>query len=70
MENKIRHAEKGVSYCKSIKDAINGLCSMMDIADDTFGETDRITDYKSIFSKADAWEKQYENYIKKAGNSK
>ena len=42
----------------------------MDIADDTFGETDRITDYKSIFSKADAWEKQYENYIKKAGNSK
>ena len=70
MENKIQYAKKGVSYCKSIKDAINGLCSMVDIADDTFGETDRITDYKSIFSKVDAWEKQYKNYIEKAGNSK
>lgn len=68
--NKIDYARKGTSYCKSIKDAINSLCSMMDIADDTFRETDRIPDYKSIFSKADAWEKQYENYIEKAGNSK
>lgn len=70
MENKLEYAKKAIAYCDMIKDGISGLCSMMDIADDTFGETDRITDYKSIFSKADAWEKQYENYIDKAGNSK
>ena len=67
MNNKIEYAKKASTHCKAIKDGISALCQIMDITDDTFNETDRLSDYKSIFSKADAWERQYENYIKKAG---
>lgn len=67
MENKIEYAKKAILFCKTIKDSINSLCEMMDVTDETFNETDRLTDYKSIFSKADNWERQYKNYIKKAG---
>lgn len=68
MENKIKYAQKASAHCKAIKDGINALCQMMNITDDTFNETDRLSDYQSIFSKADAWERQYENFIKKAGS--
>lgn len=65
MNKRIDYAKKAKSYCKMIKDGINGLCSMLDITDDTFKEMDRLGNYKSMFQKADDWEKQYENYIKK-----
>lgn len=62
--DKIEYAQTAIKYCQMIKDGINAICSMMDITDDTFKETDRISDYKSIFQKADTWEKGYENFIK------
>lgn len=68
MENKIEYAKKAIMYCDMIKDGISGLCSMMDITDETFIEIDRISDYRSITNKANDWKSQYENYIKKAGN--
>lgn len=67
MKNKIEYAKKAKAHCRAIKDGINALCQMMEITDETFNETDRLSDYKSIFQKADDWERQYENFIVKAG---
>ena len=67
MANKIEYAKRAMSHCKAIKDIINALCGMIDIADETFSESDKVSDYKSIFQKADAWEKQYKNYIENTG---
>lgn len=70
MDSKIEYAKKAIAYCDMIKDGISGLCSMMDITDDTFRETDRLTDYRNIVNKAKDWKSQYENYIKEEGNKK
>ena len=43
---------------------------MMDITDETFKETDRLSDYRNITNKAKDWKNQYENYIKEAGDKK
>lgn len=66
MDSKIEYAKKAIAYCDMIRDGISCLCSMMDITDDTFRETDRLSDYRSITQKANDWKSQYENYIKKA----
>ena len=70
MENKLEYAKKAIAYCDMIKDGISGLCSMMDITDETFRETDRITDYRNIVNKAKDWKSQYENYIKESREDK
>ena len=67
MKNKIQYARKAKAHCQAIKSAINALCEMMDITDEDFREADKLKDYKSIFQKADAWERNYDHYIKKAG---
>ena len=63
MAKKKDYAKKAIAFCQMIKDGINGLCQMMDITDDTFNETDRLGDYKGIFSKVSAWEKDYSSFL-------
>ncbi len=62
-ERKLSHAQEAAKHCRTINEAINGLCDILDISDDGFGEYDRLGAYKDIFQKASAWEKQYEDYI-------
>ncbi len=59
----INHAKAAVESCKKIEEGINELCSIMDIADDTFGELNRISTYKSTYANASAWKEKYLKFI-------
>ena len=48
MNNKIEHAKKVLACIDKIKEGLSELVSLLDIADDTFGEMDRLETYKSI----------------------
>ncbi len=63
MKNNIEHAEQAMHYCSMIKKGINGLCQILDLGDDPFGEMSRLQTYKSMFSNADKWEKQYAEFV-------
>ena len=67
MSKDIEHGQQGMEYCKAIKDSIDGLCRILDLSNDTFDETSRLENYKAIFRKADAWEKQYAEFIQEQG---
>ena len=63
MKNNIEHAEQAMHYCSMIKKGINGLCQIIDLGDDPFDEMSRLQTYKSMFSNADQWEKQYAEFV-------
>ena len=44
----IEHAEKALACIDKMKEDLSELVSLLDIADDTFGEMDRLETYKSI----------------------
>lgn len=69
MDNKIEHAEKAMHYCSQIKKAINGLCQILDLGDDSFDEMSRLEIYKAMFGNADKWEKQYADFVQEQGES-
>ena len=69
MDNKIEHAEKAMHYCSQIKKAINGLCQILDLGDDSFDEMSRPEIYKAMFGNADKWEKQYADFVQEQGES-
>ncbi len=67
--NKIHHALQARGYCEAIKDGINGLCRILDIGDDSFGEMDRLESYKAIFRKAEEWQQQYDAFLQEQGET-
>ena len=48
MDKDIEHAEKALACIDKMKEGLSELVSLLDIADDTFGEMDRLETYKSI----------------------
>lgn len=42
MDKDIEHAEKALACIDKMKEGLNELVSLLDIADDTFGEMDRL----------------------------
>ena len=69
MDERIEHAEKAMHYCSQIKKAINGLCQILDLGEAHFDEMSRLETYKSMFRKADEWEKQYADFVQEQGES-
>lgn len=59
----VNHAKTALESCVKIKEGISELCSILDIADDTFGELNRVSSYKAINAKVSEWEKSYINFL-------
>ena len=55
MDKDIEHAEKALACIDKMKEGLNELVSLLDIADDTFGEMDRLETYKSINRTLGRW---------------
>ena len=69
MNSKIEHAEKALACIDKMKEGLNELVSLLDIADDTFDEMDRLETYKSINSTLGRWQEKYEGLLNEQGQS-
>lgn len=63
MDKKKDYAKKAIAYCQKIKEGLEGLSHMIDFSDDTFNDLDKIRDFKSMFGKVSAWEKDYTAFL-------
>lgn len=52
-----------------MKEGLSELVSLLDIADDTFGEMDRLETYKSINRTLGRWQEKYEGFLNEQGQS-
>ena len=69
MNSKIEHAEKALACIDKMKEGLSELVALLDIADDTFGEMDRIETYKSINRTLGRWQEKYEGFLNEQGQS-
>ena len=65
MDKDIEHAEKALACIDKMKEGLSELVSLLDIADDTFGEMDRLETYKSINRTLGRWQEKYEGFLTK-----
>ena len=56
MDKDIEHAEKALACIDKMKEGLSELVALLDIADDTFGEMDRLETYKSINCTLGRWQ--------------
>jgi hypothetical protein len=63
MDKDIEHAEKALACIDKMKEGLNELVSLLDIADDTFGEMDRLETYKFINRTLGRWQEKYEGFL-------
>ena len=56
MDKDIEHAEKALACIDKMKEGLSELVSLLDIADDTFSEMDRLETYKSINRTLGRWQ--------------
>ena len=63
MNSKIEHAEKALACIDKMKEGLSELVALLDIADDTFGELDRLETYKSINRILGRWQEKYEGFL-------
>ena len=57
------HAEKALACIDKMKEVLSELVALLDIADDTFGEMDRLETYKSINRTLGRWQEKYEDFL-------
>ena len=69
MNSKIEHAEKALACIDKMKEGPSELVALLDIADDTFGEMDRLETYKSINCTFGRWQEKYEGFLNEQGQS-
>ena len=69
MDKDIEHAEKALACIDKMKESLSELVSLLDIADDTFGETDRLETYKSINRTLGRWQEKYEGFLNEQGQT-
>ena len=60
MDKDIEHAEKALACIEKMKEGLSELVALFDIADDTFGEMDRLETYKSINRTLGRLQEKYE----------
>ena len=63
MDKDIEHAEKALACIEKMKEGLRELVSLLDIADDTFGEMDRLETYKSMNRTLGRWQEKYEGFL-------
>ena len=63
MDNNIEHAEKALACIDKMKEGLNELVALLDIAEDTFGEMDRLETYKSINRTLGIWQEKHEEFL-------
>lgn len=63
MSNNTVHAEKALSCIEKMKEGLSELTSLLDIADDPFGETDRLETYKAMNRTLSRWQDNYEEFL-------
>ena len=69
MDKDIEHAEKALACIDKMKEGLSELVALLDIADDTFGEIDRLETYKSINRTLGRWQEKYEGFLNEQGQS-
>lgn len=69
MDKNTEHAEKALACIDKMKEGLRELVSLLDIADDTFGEMDRLETYKSINRTLGRWQKNYEGFLNEQGQT-
>ena len=69
MDKDIEHAEKALACIDKMKEGLNELVSLLDIADDTFGEMDRLETYKYINRTLGRWQEKNEGFLNEQGQS-
>lgn len=61
--------KKALVCIGKMKEGPNELVVLLDIADDTFGEMDRLETYKSINRTLGRWQEKYEGFLNEQGQS-
>lgn len=69
MDKDIEHAEKALACINKMKEGLSELVALLDIADDTFGEMDRLETYKSINRTLGRWQEKYEGFLNEQGQA-
>ena len=69
MDKDTEHAEKAIARIDKMKEGLSELVALLDIADDTFGEMDRLETYKSINHTLGRWQEKYEDFLNEQGQS-
>lgn len=52
-----------------MKEGLNELVALLDIADDTFGEMDRLETYYSVNRTLGRWQEKYEGFLNEQSQS-
>ncbi len=63
MDKDIEHAEKALACIDKMKEGLSELVSLLDIADDTFGEIDQLETYKAMNYTLSRWQDNYEEFL-------
>lgn len=69
MDKNTEHAEKALVCIDKMKEGLSELVALLDIADDTFGEMDRLETYKSINRTLGRWQEKYEDFLNEQDQS-
>ena len=69
MDKNTEHAEKALACIDKMKEGLSELVALLDIADDTFGEMDRLETYKSINRTLGRWQENYEVFLNEQGQT-
>lgn len=69
MDKNTEHAEKALACIDKMKEGLSELVALLDIADDTFGEKDRLETYKSINRTLGRWQENYEGFLNEQGQT-
>ena len=69
MDKDIEHAEKALACIDKMKEGLSELVSLLDIADDTFGERDQLGTYTSINRTLGRWQEEDEGFRNGQGQS-
>ena len=59
MDKDIEHAEKALACIDKMKEGLSELVALLDIADDTLGEMERLETYKSINRTWGRWKASF-----------
>lgn len=68
MDKDVEHSEKALVCIDKMKEGLSELVALFDIADDTFGEMDRLETYKSINRTLGRLQEKYEGVPFRGGN--